>query len=285
MRSDGTPIETRFSLSQLTLADSDFEQDVRLCSALGIPGLGVAEYKLPAGSDLASRALMDELAIVPTLGSPNLTSPLPSDHGRGPDDPDQRVELMCASVRRLAAFGVDCVFVVTGPARDYDVKSAWRIAVEGLREVLAAAKAAGVSLAFEPMRQEYHDDFALVHSIPEYLALVEEVGEDLKLLYDIYHLWDTADILPLSRRYAGLIVGVQVADYRDPPRNLLDRLLPGDGVAPLGAIYEALEEGGFRGCYDLEVFSSLDLPDSIWSRPRVEWVGEAKSKFVASWRG
>jgi sugar phosphate isomerase/epimerase len=283
MRSDSTPIEARFSLSQLTLADTDFEQDVRLCADLGIPGLGVAEYKLPAGNDIALRALMDELAITPTLGSPMLTSVLPSDHGRGPDDPDRRVELMCESIRRLAAFGVDCVFIVTGPERDYDAKSARRIAVEGLRQ--AAATDAGVSLAFEPMRPEYHEDFALVHSIPEYLALVDEVGTDLRLLYDIYHLWDTPDVLALTRRYAGLIAGVQVADYREPARNLMDRLLPGDGVAPLRAIYEALEEGGFEGWYDLEVFSSLDLPDSIWRKPASEWVGEAKAKFVTSWGG
>jgi sugar phosphate isomerase/epimerase len=59
----------------------------------------------------------------------------------------------------------------------------------------------------------------------------------------------------------------------------LDRVLPGQGEIDLYSIFEALEDGGFRGWYDLEVFSGLDLPDSIWKRPTREWVKDGMDRM------
>jgi sugar phosphate isomerase/epimerase len=155
--------------------------------------------------------------------------------------------------------------------------------VEGLQEASKVASEVGVNLSLEPMRSEYKDEWCFINDIPQSLQLIEDVGGGMKILYDTWHLWDTQDVVPLTREYAGLVAGVQIADYREPTRVMLDRVLPGDGVIDFHAIIGALEDGGFDGWYDLEVFSSTELPDSIWKRPQAEWVAEGRDKFFKIW--
>ena len=57
------------------------------------------------------------------------------------------------------------------------------------------------------------------------------------------------------------MVGVHLADWRDPPRNTNDRVLPGDGTIDYGPIVDALR---WDGLFDLEIFSDPELPDSLW---------------------
>jgi len=70
------------------------------------------------------------------------------------------------------------------------------------------------------------------------------------------------------RTYASRLVGVQVNDYRDPTRSWADRVLPGDGIIDLPTLFRALDEAGYRGWFDLEIFSDDGrfgnaYPDSI----------------------
>ena len=56
---------------------------------------------------------------------------------------------------------------------------------------------------------------------------------------------------------------MQVADWRAVQCFIMDRALPGEGVADFPAILARLEGSGFRGWYDLEAFSD----DGVWGTP------------------
>lgn len=274
--------EPHFSICQLGLPGSTFQEDVALCAQLGI-GLGVDERKML--DDPASAVeLMAQSHVAASICCPKTLSLLPSEVMPGSEDPAERIEDICRSIYALAELKPAMIFLITGPQRNYDSSVAHSIVVEGLQAAGDAAREAGVTLGLEVMRPSYEPDWTFVTSIHKGLALLEEVDRDLKIVYDTWHLWDSPDILALTEEYAHVIGGVQLSDWRNPTRRSGDRVLPGDGKIDLKGMFEALERSGYNGWYDLEIFSDLDLEDSIWRKPALEWVADGHQKFLCLWR-
>ena len=76
---------------------------------------------------------------------------------------------------------------------------------------------------------------------------------------------------------------MHVADVREPTRSPSDRLLPGDGVADLRRILASLDEAGWNGFYDVEIFSDTSLPDSLWNVPADELARRAVESLRSVW--
>ena len=202
----------------------------------------------------------------------------------GPDDPEERVASLCASVHRLAPFEPETVLCLTGPVGDRDPQEARRIVVEGLREVAQAAEAAGVRVALEPIHASARDDFTIVDNIPDAVDLLDEVGvPSMGILFDTWHLWDTPDVLDHIRAQAHRFPAVHVNDWRDPTRGWDDSALPGEGIMDLPAMFGALEAGGFDGWYELEIFSTETYPDSLLKLDPAELVRKGKAGFLHAW--
>jgi sugar phosphate isomerase/epimerase len=264
----------RFSACQFTTPDTSFEEDVALAVEIGAQGIGICEFKLREGEEAAQLETLRNAGLRASICMPANISPLPTGVVfPGPDEIDERVELMSASMRRLAPFEPASVVVITGALRERTREEARRIVVEGLREVARVAAGVGVRLGLEPQRVDVLPGRSLVSTIPETLELLEEIGaENIDIVYDVYHLFETEDIVELTRRHAAEFGGVQICDWRAETRGWMDRVLPGDGVIDLPALFAALEDGGFDGWYDLEVFSDdgrygADYEDSLWKLP------------------
>jgi len=81
---------------------------------------------------------------------------------------------------------------------------------------------------------------------------------------------------------------VHVADRREPTRSHFDRVLPGNGVLDLAAIFRTLEAGGYDGWYDVEIFSDNGVfgeafPDSLWDVDPFELARRARKSFERVW--
>jgi len=274
----------RFAVSQFSTLNQGFDEDLEAFVAGGAEGIGIAEAKLPEGRDADSLRRLRESGLAATIALPELLSVLPCPPFGGPEDPDERVSALCASVRRLARFEPLVVLLLTGPAGGREPEDARRIAVEGLREVARVAAGVGVPVALEPIHASARDDFTLPATIPEAISIVEEVGEPMGLIVDTWHLWDTPDVLSWVRAEAGRFAAVHVNDWRGETRGWDDRALPGDGVIDLPAILGALEEGGYDGWYELEVFSSEAYPDSLLQLPAAELVRRGREGFMRAWQ-
>ena len=97
--------------------------------------------------------------------------------------------------------------------------------------------------------------------------------------------WQTPGIDVAIRRHAREIVAVHGNDRRDRTRGWCDRVLPGEGVAPLKRLVESLIDSGYSGFYDLEVFSDdgtfdNDYPDSLWRVPAEELARLGREAFT-----
>jgi sugar phosphate isomerase/epimerase len=278
-----------FSISQVSTLAASFAEDVRAYAAAGVDGIGVWELKL---GDRPDDEALEQLA-ASGLGSasaiPVVPSILPLPLLPGPDDPAQRIESLQASVHRLAAFASSAVLCFTGPAGERDPDEARRIAVDGLRAVAREAELAGVRLALEPFQREGVEDWSLISTLSEAAELIDEVGSDaVGIQFDVWHLWNSADVLEELQRHAHLVAGVHVNDWREPTRGWADRVLPGAGAADLPAILGVLEDVGWDGFYDLEIFSDNGAfgsayPDSLWDVDAAEVARRGREAFFNCW--
>src|SRR3954451_14184368 len=255
----------RLSICEFTTLPASFEEDLAAYRAAGVGGIGVCEMKL--GDD--ARRQLRESGLRPTHCIPSVPSILPLPLMAGPADPAQRVEALCASVRRLADLDPVCVVFLTGPGDARDVVR------EGIRAVAAAGQEAGVRVALEPVHPSQAEVFSFVHTIPSALELIgsERVG----IMLDLWHISDPEAIAP----HVAEVAGVHVSDRREPTRSHFDRVLPGDGVIDLAAAFHALDEAGYDGWYDVEIFSDNGVfgdafPDSLWDVDAVELARRAR---------
>jgi sugar phosphate isomerase/epimerase len=278
-----------FSISQVSTLAASFADDVRAYAAAGVDGIGVWELKLGEGSDEDALAVLAESGLGSAGAVPAVPSILPLPLLPGPETPEARIASLCASVHRLAPFGPSAIVLFTGPAGGRDPTDARRIVVDGLRTIAREAETAGVRLALEPFHPELREDWCFVNTLGEAAELVGEVGSNaVGIQFDVWHLWNTPDLFDEIRRHAHLIAGVHVDDWREPTRGWADRALPGDGAADLPAILGVLEEVGWEGFYDLEIFSDNGAfgsayPDSLWDLDAAELVGRGREAFFNCW--
>jgi sugar phosphate isomerase/epimerase len=255
----------RLSICEFTTLTATFEEDVAAYRAAGVSGIGVCELKL--GDESAQQ--LRESGLQATHCIPSVPSILPLPLMEGPDDPAQRVEALCASVRRLAALDPVCIVFLTGPGDARDVVR------EGVRAVADAGQRAGVPVALEPVHPSQAEVFSFVHTIPDALELV---GSDpVGIMLDLWHISDPEAIA----LHADSIAGVHVSDRREPTRSHFDRVLPGDGVLDLAAAFRALDGAGYDGWYDVEIFSDNGVfgdafPDSLWDVDAAELARRAR---------
>lgn len=297
----GPIVTPKFSVNEGMTPGLSFAEDLIAIRQGGAEGIGIAagqvgygRFKLTSDAEDLERFRASGLKAV--FCNPGTPSVLPRRQqvagvlGTGPDSPDARVERICADLRRLTPFEPVCCICTPGPQMGYEPEEAREIAVTGLKRVARVAAELGLTIAVEPMHSSIRDEFSFLTSIPDGIALLDEIDEpNTGMLFDVWHLWDTPDLLAHIRRNAPRFVGVHVNDWRDPTRSWCDRVLPGEGVADLEGILRALGEGGYDGWFELEVLSDDGtfgnaFPDSLWRRDPAEVIAEGRRAFMELWQ-
>jgi sugar phosphate isomerase/epimerase len=252
----------KLSLSEISTVGASFAEDVAAYAAAGFDGIGIWETKLPeddaANRELLRRANLGVASCVPTVPS---VLPIFLPGMEEPSDPVDRVALLCASIRRLAAYEPECVVCLTGAAGDLEPARAREVVVEGLREVAEAARAAGVRLGLEPATPRQRDSVSFVNSVAEAVALLAEAGvSDVGIMADTYNLWHEPP--EALAAVASRVTGLHVAD--DPGGDREDRVLPGECGTRSAEQIRALVASGWDGYLDVEIFST---PELFWGLP------------------
>jgi sugar phosphate isomerase/epimerase len=201
----------------------------------------------------------------------------------GPDDPRARIDAICGSVHRLAKLGAPAIVCLTGPGGDRET------VVDGLRTIGDEAQSAGVRIGLEPINRVGGESWTTVSSLGEAAELLDDADHPaLGIQFDTWHVWNTTDVVEEIARHRDRLVGVHVADWRDPTRTWADRVLPGHGAADLPRLLGALDDAGWDGYYDVEIFSDNGSfgdawPDSLWDVPADELARRAREAFTDVW--
>jgi sugar phosphate isomerase/epimerase len=284
-----TPSHPRVSVSQISTLPLSFAEDVRAYAAAGLDGIGVWELKLPDGGDAEALELLEASGLDSAAAVPTIPSVLPLPLLGGPDDPAERVEALCASLHRLAPFAPSGIVCLTGTGAGLDPDDARATVVDGLRTVCREAESVGLRIGLEPYQRDGGEQWTIASSIPEAVALIEDVGSPaLGIQFDVWHLWNTPTLEDDIAREIDRFVGVHVCDLREPTRGWADRALAGEGAADVGRILGWLDAAGWDGLYDIEIFSDngamgTAYPDSLWDVPVDDFLSRARASFERAW--
>jgi sugar phosphate isomerase/epimerase len=253
----------KLALSEISTPNATFAEDVSAYAAAGFDGIGIWEMKLPPEDD-ANRVLLRDAGLAVANCVPTVPSVLPLrlPGMEGPPDPEKRVAALCASVRRLAEYEPASVLCLTGPVGDLEPEHARGLVVDGLRQVAAAAREAGVRFGLEPATRHQRDTVSFVNSVADALVLFDEAGlEEVGIMVDTYNLWHEEP--RMLARVAERVTGLHVADEPAGPART-DRVLPGEGGTRSAEHIRALLDAGWDGFLDVEIFST---PDRFWGLP------------------
>ncbi|WP_454853065.1 sugar phosphate isomerase/epimerase family protein [Rhizobium binxianense] len=184
------------------------------------------------------------------------------------------------AIDEAAALGADCLVLVVGglPDGSRDIVAARRMVFDGIAAVLPHARAAGVRLAIEPLHPMYAADRACVNTLSQALDMCGELGEDVGVAIDVYHVWWDPDLAGQIARAGRMkrIFAHHICDWLVPTGDmLLDRGMMGDGVIDLRGIRRMVEAAGFSGAQEVEIFSA----DNWWKRPADEVIATCVERF------
>ncbi len=278
----------RFSVGEYTTPALSFAEDLAVYSEAGADGIGI-DVALKIRDHAEDLARLRDSGLKATYCFPSTSTVHFGSLSRGSHDPAVRVEEMCDAVRALAPFDPVCVACGPGPYAGRDPAEARRTAVDGLRRIAREAADVGVTIALEPMHSSMASEWTFLTNIPDTIAMLDEIDEpNTGMIVDVWHLWDTPDLLTHLRTHAPRVVGVHVDDWRDPTRSWADRVLPGDGIGNVTGFLGALDAGGYDGWIEVEIFSDdgrfgNDFEDSLWKLDPVELIRRARTKTIEAW--
>ncbi|HEX4527723.1 MAG TPA: sugar phosphate isomerase/epimerase family protein [Gaiellaceae bacterium] len=283
-------MEPRLSVSQITTLNAGFADDVRSYAAAGLDGIGVWELKLADGGDAEALELLEASGLESAAAIPAIPSILPLPNLEGPEDPAERIDAYCRSIERLAPFHPSGLVLLTGTAEGREPDEARAIVADGLATIGAEAERHGLRIGLEPYQRDSGERWTIASSIPEAIELLGDAGNPtaVGIQFDVWHLWNTPTLFEDIASEVHRFTGVHVSDVRDPTRGWADRVLPGDGIAGVPSILRALDEAGWDGLYDIEIFSDdgtfgAAYPDSFWAAPPAETIARARAAFEQCW--
>lgn len=170
------------------------------------------------------------------------------------------------AVDEAVGVGAQCLVLVVGGLApgSKDIAGARSQVRDGIAAMLPYARSAGMPVAIEPLHPMYAADRACVNTMKQANDLCDELGHGLGIAVDVYHVWWDPELEREIRR-AGKqrILAFHVCDWLVPTTDLLlDRGMMGDGVIDIRKIRGWVEDVGYDGFAEVEIFSA----NNWWKR-------------------
>ena len=164
-------------------------------------------------------------------------------------------------LERAEKFGVRTLVMITG-GFIFDVAggidAARELVLSRLIKADELARPFNVQLAFEPLHPMVCGNRSIVSSLAEALHIIEQLGDQhqIGLVIDCYALWWEHNLEEKISRAGKLISNYHVSDWLSDTRDLrLDRGMPGQGQIDLIKWRLMVEQAGFYGPVEIEIFS------------------------------
>ena len=251
------------------------EQVVDACAERGFGGIVFWRREIGArGHAIGARVQAAGMKVQGLCRAPFLVGAL------APPTREKVMDDFHASIDMAAELGARSVTVVAGgiiPGTVGVCESLKRVeALVGEAAPYAAERA--VMLALEPLHPVYGGDRSCLVTVRDAIDICKNINEpNVGVAVDVYHVWwDTSLGVELMRAGKDMILGYHVCDWLAEPRDvLLDRGMMGDGVADLKGIRRAVEEAGYDGFCEVEVFSA----ENWWMREPGEVLDACVERF------
>ena len=180
-------------------------------------------------------------------------------------------------IDEAAEIGAPLVVLVCGAVPGMDLAVARQQILDGIHAVEPHAKACGVKLSIEPLHPMYAGDRSAVNTLEQANNMVMTLGSEwVGVTVDVYHLWWDPFLRAEIGRCKDMIFSYHVSDWRTPTRDLLnDRGMMGEGCIPLRDIRGWVENAGFDGPIEVEIFS-----DELWEQDQTRVMRRIRNAYL-----
>jgi len=165
------------------------------------------------------------------------------------------------AIEQAAAIGAPLIVLVCGADGKQSLEASREQIKEGILKILPYAEAAGVKLAIEPLHPMYAADRSAINTLKQANDIAIEISSpSVGIAVDVYHLWWDPDLEQEIKRCGsnGYLFAFHICDWKVPTSHmLLDRGMMGEGCINIPQIRGWVEEAGFTGYNEVEIFSSI----------------------------
>ncbi len=184
------------------------------------------------------------------------------------------------AIEQAAAIGAPLIVLVCGADGRQSLEKSREQIAEGINRILPAARSAGVKLAIEPLHPMYAGDRSAINTLKQANDMAELINSDwVGVAVDVYHLWWDDTLKSEIARCGSLnrLFAFHVCDWNLPTIDFLnDRGLMGDGCINIPQIRGWVEDAGFAGFNEVEIFS-----EKYWATDQKEYLEKIKLAYVS----
>lgn len=164
------------------------------------------------------------------------------------------------AIDEAAELGTSMVVLVCGAEPRQSLEVSRQQIQDSIHTLLPYAAAAGIKLAIEPLHPMYADTRSAVNTLSQANDMAEGLNSPwVGVAVDVYHLWWDPTLEREIKRCGekGNLLAFHVCDWNVPTTDFLfDRGLMGEGCIPIPKIRGWVEETGYTGFYEVEIFSN-----------------------------
>jgi len=164
------------------------------------------------------------------------------------------------AIEEAAELGTSMLVLVCGADPLQTLEDSRKQIQDGIAEVLPHAASTEVRLAIEPLHPMYADTRSAINTLSQANDMAEALNSQwVGVAVDAYHLWWDPCLEKEIKRCGekGNLLAFHVSDWKVPTTDLLlDRGLMGEGSIPLKQIRGWVENAGFTGFNEVEIFST-----------------------------
>jgi sugar phosphate isomerase/epimerase len=183
------------------------------------------------------------------------------------------------AIEQAASVGAPLIVLVCGADGGQSLEKSREQIAEGIFKILPAAKSAGVKLAIEPLHPMYAGDRSAINTLRQANDMAEMIhSEWVGVAVDVYHLWWDPSLQAEIKRCAAHknLLAFHVCDWNVPTTDFLnDRGLMGDGCINVPEIRSWVEEAGFSGYNEVEIFSN-----KYWATDQKQYLEKIKAAYL-----
>jgi sugar phosphate isomerase/epimerase len=197
---------------------------------------------------------------------------------REPEKRKAAIEDNRRAIDEAFRLGTNMIVLVCGADPSQSLEDSREQIHDGIAEVLPEAIAAGIRLAIEPLHPMFADTRSAINTIAQANDLAEKLdSHGVGVAVDVYHLWWDPALESEIKRCGknNNLLAFHVCDWKSPTIDMLnDRGLMGEGCIPLKKIRSWVEEAGFNGFIEVEIFS-----DIYWKTDQSEFLGKIVKSY------
>jgi sugar phosphate isomerase/epimerase len=164
------------------------------------------------------------------------------------------------AIEEAFSLGTNKIVLVCGADPAQSLEDSRKQIYDGIAALIPEASGAGVRLAIEPLHPMYADTRSAINTIAQANDLAEKLDSLwVGIAVDVYHLWWDPSLENEIKRCGrnNKLLAFHICDWKSPTTDMLnDRGLMGEGCIPIRKIRSWVEEAGFNGFIEVEIFST-----------------------------